>query len=115
MRLLEQNSRGDFCLTRDLLTAIPPYAILSHTWGADGDEVTFQDIIEHIGKNKVGYAKIQFCANQAANDGLHYFWVDTCCIDKSSSAELTEAINSMFRWYREAVRFRLHFTLSEEL
>lgn len=28
--------------------------------------------------------------------------IDSCCIDKSSSAELTEAINSMFKWYREA-------------
>jgi hypothetical protein len=48
--------------------------------------------------------KLHFCAHQAAKDGLHYFWVDTCCIDKSSSAELTEAINSMFAWYRDAAR-----------
>ena len=75
---------------------IPPYAILSHTWGADGEEVTFKDLVESIGKNKTGYKKIEFCRNQAAIDGLHFFWVGTCCIDKSSSAELCEAINSMF-------------------
>jgi hypothetical protein len=34
--------------------------------------------------------------------GLQYIWVDTCCIDKSSSAELLEAINSMFKWYQDA-------------
>jgi hypothetical protein len=50
------------------------------------------------------FKKIQFCAEQAATDGLHYFWVDTCCIDKSSSAEMTEAINSMFAWYRDSAR-----------
>jgi len=53
---------------------------------------------------KAGYEKIQFCGEQARRDGLQYFWVDTCCINKSSSAELTEAINSMFRWYREATK-----------
>jgi hypothetical protein len=46
--------------------------------------------------------KLQFCAPQAAQAGLHYMWIDTCCIDKSSSAELSEAINSMFSWYRNA-------------
>ncbi|KAF1951903.1 HET-domain-containing protein [Byssothecium circinans] len=60
---------------------------------------------EHgTGKNKTGYNKIQFCGQQAERDGLRYFWVDTCCIDKSSSAELQEAINSMFRWYQNAER-----------
>ncbi|KIM95395.1 hypothetical protein OIDMADRAFT_134334, partial [Oidiodendron maius Zn] len=50
--------------------------------------------------NKAGWRKIQFCVKQAAADGLEYFWVDTCCIDKSDPAELSKAINSMFRWYR---------------
>jgi hypothetical protein len=53
---------------------------------------------------KAGYRKIQFCGEQARHDGLQYFWVDTCCIDKSSSNELAEAINSMFRWYQRAAR-----------
>jgi hypothetical protein len=103
MRLLERNSAGQLSLTKDLIgDDIPQYAILSHTWGAE--EVTFGDLIDGTGKSKAGYDKIRFCAQQAANDGLQYFWVDTCCIDKSSSAELQEAINSMFRWYQNAAK-----------
>lgn len=64
------------------------------------EEVTFGDLLNGTGKDKLGYKKILFCGEQAARDGLEYFWLDTCCIDKSSSAELTEAINSMFKWYR---------------
>ena len=94
---------GDFSLV-ELVGNIPPYAILSHTWGADKDEVTFRDVIESTGSTRAGYHKIRFCAKQAAKDGLSYFWVDTCCIDKSSSAELSEAINSMFRWYYDAAK-----------
>ncbi|OAL46966.1 HET-domain-containing protein [Pyrenochaeta sp. DS3sAY3a] len=81
---------------------IPPYCILSHTWGSDDDEVTYQDVIRSNYEEKRGYRKIRFCGTQGARDGLSYFWVDSCCIDKTSSQELTEAINSMFRWYKEA-------------
>lgn len=102
MRLLERQSNGDFRLSEPYIGEIPPYAILSHTWGSE--EVTYRDIIESTGKNKAGYKKLKFIAGQAAKDNLKYFWVDTCCIDKSSSAELTEAINSMFRWYQEAAK-----------
>lgn len=102
MRLLERKRNDDFRVSEDLISNIPPYAILSHTWGSD--EVTYRDIIESTGKNKAGYKKLRFIADQAAKDKLKYFWVDTCCIDKSSSAELTEAINSMFRWYQEAAK-----------
>jgi hypothetical protein len=101
MRLAKRMSNGDFSLT-EFLDNIPPYAILSHTWGDTNDEVTYDDLTKGTGKSKKGYTKIQFCAKQAADNGLQYFWIDTCCIDKSSSAELTEAINSMFRWYCEA-------------
>ncbi|KAF1972363.1 HET-domain-containing protein, partial [Bimuria novae-zelandiae CBS 107.79] len=80
---------------------VPPYAILSHTW-QEGQEVTYDDLITGNGTDKAGYNKILFCARQAQRDGLDYCWVDTCCIDKSSSAELSEAINSMFRWYQKA-------------
>jgi NACHT domain/Heterokaryon incompatibility protein (HET) len=104
MRLLEWKSDGDFSLTKDLIHDIPPYAILSHTWGADTEEVTFEDLTDGTSKSKAGYNKIRFCGEQARRDDLQYIWVDTCCIDKSSSAELTEAINSMFRWYREAAK-----------
>ena len=90
---------------------IPNYIILSHTWG--NDEVTFQDLttfhqsalaVEKPG----GFAKLQgFCKQVLARPvkgvgPIQYCWIDTCCIDKTSSAELTEAINSMFNWYRNS-------------
>ncbi|KAK1750403.1 heterokaryon incompatibility protein-domain-containing protein, partial [Echria macrotheca] len=101
MRLLERRSDWKIVLIDVPPDKIPPYAILSHTWG--DDEVTFRDMPDGV-DNKLGYEKLWFCANQVARDGLRYFWVDTCCIDKSSSAELQEAINSMFRWYANAVK-----------
>ncbi|KAK1717917.1 heterokaryon incompatibility protein-domain-containing protein [Colletotrichum lupini] len=79
------------------------YAILSHTW--EDPEVTFQDFhdIERSGvRHKPGFQKIEKTCELARRRGLRYAWVDTCCIDKSSSAELSEAINSMFSWYRES-------------
>ena len=102
MRLLKLENCAELSLTEDLIDNIPPYAILSHTWGPDRDELTFDDLHNGLGKSKAGYAKIQFCAQQARKDGLEHFWVDTCCINKASQAELSEAINSMFRWYRGA-------------
>ncbi|KAH8650313.1 hypothetical protein BGZ60DRAFT_473956 [Tricladium varicosporioides] len=105
MRLLKYNNDGEFSLTKDFVgDKIPGYAILSHTWGADTEEVTYRELIDGTGKNKVGYEKIRFCGEQARLDGLQYFWVDTCCIDKSNAVELQEAINSMFRWYHNAVK-----------
>ena len=105
MRLLECNNDGDFSLTKDFVGGkIPEYAIISHTWGAGTEEVTYRDLIEGTGKNKVGYEKIRFCGEQARHDGFQYVWVDTCCIDKSNNNELAEAINSMFRWYRDAAK-----------
>jgi len=80
----------------------PPYAILSHTWGEE--EVSFQDLqanVPGVTENK-GFEKIRQCCRIAAGDGFEYTWIDTCCIDKTSSAELSEAINSMFRWYQRA-------------
>jgi hypothetical protein len=102
MRLLKWETAGVFSLTGNLISDIPQYAILSHTWGGDVEEVTFEDLAKGTGKRKAGYQKIRFCGEEAARHGLQYFWVDTCCIDKSSSAELQESINSMFRWYRDA-------------
>ena len=104
MRLLKLNSHGGFNLETFSATAIPAYAILSHTWGRADEEVTFKDLIDGTGGNKQGYQKLQFCGNQAKADHLYYFWVDTCCIDKSNNTELTKAINSMFRWYQNAAR-----------
>ncbi|KAK3216129.1 hypothetical protein GRF29_8g2258948 [Pseudopithomyces chartarum] len=104
MRLLQRNNDGRYTLTEFIGDAIPHYAILSHTWGTDHDEVTLVDLEKDTNMAKAGYKKLQFCADQAAKDDLRYFWIDTCCIDKTSSAELTEAINSMFKWYRKATR-----------
>ena len=79
------------------------YAILSHTW-EKGEEVSFQELSGDPAKytNKTGYRKIQQACALAAQNGFDYAWVDTCCINKDASAELSEAINSMFRWYEEA-------------
>ncbi|KAM7198431.1 Heterokaryon incompatibility protein (HET) domain containing protein [Naviculisporaceae sp. PSN 640] len=99
------------------------FAILSHTWS--DEEVTFQDMMSFSQpssfsappyihpllnrpstakpvEQKKGFAKILACCKKARQEGYQYVWIDTCCIDKSSSAELSEAINSMFRWYHEA-------------
>ncbi|KAM3561804.1 hypothetical protein ARSEF4850_003037, partial [Beauveria asiatica] len=103
MRLLVRNNVGEICLTRNFLDdEVPAYAILSHTWGTE--EVSFNDLRDGTGKNKIGYDKIRFCGDRACTDNLGYFWVDTCCIDKTSSAELQEAINCMFRWYHDAAK-----------
>ena len=105
MRLLQSSDTGGFSLTKDFLDgeALPPYAILSHTW-EDGQEVTYKHLMDGTGKSKRGYDKIQFCGQQAERDGLQYFWVDTCCIDKSNHVEVQKAINSMFRWYQNAAK-----------
>jgi hypothetical protein len=79
---------------------IPDYAILSHTW--EEEEVSYADYVEGKDLRKKGFAKIYKTCELAAKENIPYAWVDTCCIDKRSSAELTEAINSMFRWYQGA-------------
>ena len=103
MRLLECEN-GKFSLTKDLNRDIPQYAILSHTWGPDEEEVTYRDLVDGTGVGKVGYEKLRFCARQSARDGLRYFWIDTCCINEAESTELSKANNSMFSWYRDAAR-----------
>ena len=106
MRLLQHSSNGEFSLTKDFVgdDRIPPYAIISHTWGLDTEEITFEDVTNGTGKDKAGYEKIRFCGEQARQDGLQYFWIDTCCINKTHYAELSQAIKSMFHWYRKANR-----------
>ncbi|KAJ2988239.1 hypothetical protein NUW58_g4084 [Xylaria curta] len=112
MRLLTAQDDGNLIFTKDLTSNIPPYAILSHTWGPDDDEVTFKDIIKDAAKHKNGYKKIQFCEKQAVSDGLQYFWVDSCCIDKSNNNELSTAINSMFSWYYDSFAWEWAFRKS---
>jgi Heterokaryon incompatibility protein (HET). len=124
MRLL----RTDTLTLVEVTGTIPPYVILSHTWGKN--EVSFEDLNCRGSKAELaaklatckpdGYKKLEGCAKRAAQDGYEYIWVDTCwqvspvidkffllspdarSIDKSSSAELSEAINSMYSWYQEA-------------
>ena len=83
----------------------PSYAILSHTWGSDDEEISFRDVNDEKRlsfKAGAGRTKLDGCCTQAKKDGYKYIWIDTCCIDQHSERELGEAINSMFRWYRDA-------------
>ncbi|GKZ26243.1 hypothetical protein AbraIFM66951_004431 [Aspergillus brasiliensis] len=102
MRLLhtQVSDTGDFVIQEFLDYELPPYAILSHTWGKE--EVTYQEISAAGAKEKSGYEKITQCCSVAKANGYKYVWIDTCCIDKTSSAELSEAINSMYLWYYKA-------------
>ena len=78
----------------------PRYAVLSHRWTSD--EVSFREIHTAAAKKKPAFDKIRKCCEVAQRRGLSHVWIDACCIDQSSSAELSEAINSMFRWYQNA-------------
>ncbi|OBZ69556.1 hypothetical protein A0H81_10513 [Grifola frondosa] len=77
---------------------VPPYAILSHRWSER--EMSFQDI--RSGDVTRRTQKITNCCKQARIDGYEWIWVDTCCIDRTNSSELTEAINSMYVWYGQS-------------
>lgn len=117
MRLLKSDQNGDVTFTKDLSEAELSnpeykYAILSHTWGKDEEEVSYKDILDGVGiiKAGAGSCKIRFCLRQARQDGLKYFWVDTCCIDKTSAAELSKSLISMFRWYSNAEKCYVFLT-----
>jgi hypothetical protein len=110
--------------TKKLILETPtdtPYAILSHRWLADHEEISFQDLkrrqvppsegphnndaepaLPSKVNNKQGYEKFRGACDNAFQAGLEYIWIDTCCIDKTSSAELSEAINSMYAWYQDS-------------
>ena len=79
---------------------IPEYAILSHRWGEK--EVSFKEMRKGKPPPGPGILKIQRFCRKAAEHGFEWVWADICCIDKRSSAELSEAINSMFKWYESA-------------
>ncbi|KAF2102615.1 HET-domain-containing protein, partial [Rhizodiscina lignyota] len=102
MRLIRCVDRDALELVEYLDDETPPYAILSHTWGKE--EITFQQFQGSTDELKglAGFRKIQNACNKARRLKLNFVWVDTCCIDKKSSAELSEAINSMFRFYQRA-------------
>lgn len=93
MRLLKRRNAHDYRLTDKLIDDdVPRYAILSHTWGLDSEEVTFEDLVQGSGetKTKAGYGKIEFCGEQAARGHLQYFWVDSCV----SRSEATQSFQS---------------------
>lgn len=96
MRLIDTNSLELVEFTED---EIPygRYAVLSHRW--THDEVTFKEFRKGLKTQSIGYQKIMDACKCARSRKRPYIWVDTCCIDKRSSAELSEAVNSMFRWF----------------
>jgi hypothetical protein len=100
MRLLDVST---YQVKEQLGTVTVPYAILSHTW--EDEEISFRDLHFASGvgwRAKKAFYKVERACQQALKDGYKYIWIDTCCINKDSSAELSEAINSMFKWYQEA-------------
>ncbi|KAK3393921.1 hypothetical protein B0H63DRAFT_555214 [Podospora didyma] len=101
MRLVNTHSRR---LENFYQHPIEPYAILSHTWGKEEEELSFRDMMAVDKDHSVGErtAKLEGCCAQAQKDGIKYVWIDTCCIDKTNAVELGEAINSMFRWYQKS-------------
>lgn len=103
MRLLKRSQGTDIELTSFDDDDPPRYAILSHTW-SDGQEVTYAELLAGTSKEKTGFAKILFCLDRAAEDEIDYVWVDSCCIDRSTSDEVATAINSMFKWYQHAAK-----------
>ncbi|SPJ80714.1 uncharacterized protein FTOL_08830 [Fusarium torulosum] len=80
---------------------LPPYAVLSHRWGDDGEEVSFDDMRRGL-TEKTGMQKLIRCCQIAKQEKIQYVWIDTCCINKESMKELDEAIDTMFKWYRNA-------------
>jgi len=100
MRLLKVHSLAfeEFADERET----PKYGILSHRW--ESQEVSYQDMLAGVATKKKGFVKIKDFCKHCALDGLSHCWIDTCCIDKGSSAELSEAINSMYRWYQNATK-----------
>lgn len=99
-------------------TQKPKYSILSHTWGSD--EISYLDfllltsnasstsaglvqmLLRSPRKDSQGFRKVEAACKFAQSRGFEWIWIDSVCIDKSSSAELSEAINSMWRWYSDA-------------
>ncbi|OAF99941.1 HET-domain-containing protein [Paraphaeosphaeria sporulosa] len=103
MRLLHFDQLERLVLTDFRGKTIPPYAILSHRWS--DSEILLEDIASGVYKDRQdGYQKLEFCAKQATQDNLQFFWIDTCCIDRWDLHERSKSINSMFQWYKNATR-----------
>jgi len=97
MRLLHTN---ELYLKDFIGDKVPPYVVLSHTWG--DEEITLDDIKSGTASLRKSYDKLRGACTQATRDGFEWLWIDTCCIDKNSSSDLQESINSMFQWYKGA-------------
>lgn len=103
MRLL--NTADRTTLRESLGHDAAPYAILSHCWAHEPgeEEVSYQQLVSGTyDAESQGWLKIANCCWIAESQGLEWAWIDTCCIDKTSSSELSETINSMFAWYGRA-------------
>ena len=101
MRLIKLDDLDKLQLSKPLLEAdAEPFAILSHTWGDSEHELSLQDMVDiSPHKHKTGFQKLRSFCQHAQQAGYKFAWAGTVCIDKTSSAELSEAINSMYRWY----------------
>lgn len=115
MRLIKRSTTGGIEFTKDLSDEdlqSYPYAILSHTWSSDEEEVTYEEFLADRGASKqtVGLEKIKLCIERSKHDKLQYFWLDTCCINKKDMLELSKALNSMFRWYANARKCYVYLT-----
>ena len=99
MRLLDANTQ-----TLKQFHERPPYAIVSHRWGAESDEVLYTDINDpsRVRSKAMGHEKVLGACSMALYDGLAFLWLDTCCIDRRNKNELTTAINSMYKWYQKS-------------
>lgn len=82
---------------------VPKYAIASHRWKA-GTEATIKEVRNKRNTEKDGYVKVQSFASYVREHvcNVEWLWIDTCCVNQDSSQEVTEAVNSMFRWYSNA-------------
>lgn len=106
MRLVRTDILQGFILDEFDLERAPPYAILSHRWG--DNEVLLHDLTSDGPKDETRFSKIIGCCERAREEGYSHVWIDTCCIDQKSSAELSESINSMFLWYTKAAICYVH-------
>lgn len=107
MRLLRLDTMSQTWRLEDFSgQSVPIYAVLSHRWGLNEDEIKFEDLEDgtrtYCDRTKPGYDKLRFCYNQVIRSGLRHFWIDTCCIKKTDSSELARSLNSMFYWYQRA-------------
>lgn len=82
---------------------LPKYVTASHRW-ASGSETSFKDVLKQRNKDTTGYQKVQAFAIYVKTHipSIKWLWIDTCCINQDSAAELSEAVNLMFEWYRNS-------------